>query len=430
KAKMWGHMPETVTAADGTVFKRPLLLKELSSTSGRTAIAEENEDWAQFTQTQAISTSSNGCGSEYVPSQAGLESLYEANRGNAMKTVQGWPVASSYLSSTTGSSSLEQRDFKAVNLSSGTSSIIPSATKELLTCQTTPIVKASQIVLEAADPTKFDSTNNVVKAKKGEEAVLRVTTKDAQGNPVGNTAFTLKRNTSVNRANVSTTTSIASLAVTDAWGNTQDDFLSTTLVIYGVTGADGITTFTLKQDQTTGLKTELTAALDSSSSTKSTLPVVFTVLTSPDSPKAKFWGHMAETATGDDGLIYRRPLLRDENSATTSIGTLVEEGEAWSTFPSGQANDTSINGCGAEYVPTDNELRAIYAHQGSSALHDAIGWPVSRFYISNTVADTFTQTFTYDVVSLKTGDETQMPSSGGALLSCRTTPVAVASQII
>ncbi|HEG0624976.1 TPA: RatA-like protein [Escherichia coli] len=430
KAKMWGHMPETVTAADGAVFKRPLLLKELSSTSGRTAIAEENEDWAQFTQTQAISTSSNGCGSEYVPSQAGLESLYEANRGNAMKTVQGWPVASSYLSSTTGSSSLEQRDFKAVNLSSGTSSIIPSATKELLTCQTTPIVKASQIVLEAADPAKFDSTNNVVKAKKGEEIVVRVTTKDSQGNPVGNTAFTLKRNTSVNRANVSITTSIASLAVTDAWGNTQNDFLSTTLVIYGVTGADGTTTFTLKQDQTTGLKTELTAALDSSSSTKSTLPVVFTVLTSPDSPKAKFWGHMAETATGDDGLIYRRPLLRDENSATTSIGTLVEEGEAWSTFPSGQANDTSINGCGAEYVPTDNELRAIYAHQGSSALHDAIGWPVSRFYISNTVADTFTQTFTYDVVSLKTGDETQMPSSGGALLSCRTTPVAVASQII
>nr|MDK6642669.1 Immunoglobulin-like domain BIg-containing protein [Escherichia coli] len=84
----------------------------------------------------------------------------------------------------------------------------------------TPIVKASQIVLEAADPTKFDRMNNVVKVKKGEEAVLRVTTKDAQGKPVGNTAFTLKRNTSVTRANVSTTTSIASLAVTDAWGNT------------------------------------------------------------------------------------------------------------------------------------------------------------------------------------------------------------------
>ena len=65
--------------------------------------------------------------------------------------------------------------------------------------------------------------NNVVKVNAGEEAVLRVTTKDAQGKPVGNTAFTIKRNTSVNRA-MSTTTSIASLAVTDAWGNTQNDF--------------------------------------------------------------------------------------------------------------------------------------------------------------------------------------------------------------
>ena len=268
KAKMWGHMPETVTAADGTVFKRPLLLKELSSTSGRTAIAEDNEDWAQFTQTQATSTSSNGCGSEYVPSQAGLESLYEANRGNAMKTVQGWPVASSYLTSTTGSSSLEQRDLKAVNLSSGTSSIIPSATKELLTCQTTPIVKASQIVLEAADPTKFDSTNNVVKAKKGEEVVVRVTTKDSQGNPVGNTAFTLKRNLSVNRANASTTVTAGALIVTDAWGNTQSNFSSTTALIYGVTGADGTTTLALKQDNTTGLKTELTAMLDTDNNVK------------------------------------------------------------------------------------------------------------------------------------------------------------------
>ncbi|WP_286634286.1 adhesion domain-containing protein, partial [Escherichia coli] len=75
----------------------------------------------------------------------------------------------------------------------------------------------------------------------------------------------------------------------------------------------------------TGLKTELTAALDSSSSITSSLPVVFTVLTSPDSPKAKFWGHMAETATGDDGLIYKRPLLRDEISASSGISTLTEE---------------------------------------------------------------------------------------------------------
>ncbi|MCV5466650.1 DUF823 domain-containing adhesin, partial [Escherichia coli] len=90
----------------------------------------------------------------------------------------------------------------------------------------------------------------------------------------------------------------------------------------------------------------------------------------------KFWGHMAETATGDDGLIYKRPLLRDEISASSGISTLTEEGESWSMFRADNANDTSISGCGAEYVPTDSELKAIYAHQGGSALHGAIGWPV------------------------------------------------------
>ncbi|HIA3647162.1 TPA: adhesion domain-containing protein [Escherichia coli] len=430
KAKMWGHMPETVTAADGTVFRRPLLLKELSSTSGRTAIAEDNEDWAQFTQTQATSTSSNGCGSEYVPSQAGLESLYEANRGNAMKTVQGWPVASSYLTSTTGSSSLEQRDFKAVNLSSGTSSIIPSATKELLTCQTTPIVKASQIVLEAADPTKFDSTNNVVKAKKGEEVVVRVTTKDSQGNPVGNTAFTLKRNLSVNRANASTTVTAGALIVTDAWGNTQSNFSSTTALIYGVTGADGTTTLALKQDNTTGLKTELTAMLDTDNNVKSMLPVVFTVITSPDTPKAKFWGHMAETMTGAGGLIYKRPLLQDELSVTTSRSSFQEDGESWSLFSPDQSNNTSVNGCGAGYVPIESELESLYADEGYVPIHDVTGWPVSRAYISSTAVAYYTQTFNFKAVSLKTGYKSEiMPSSIG-LLSCRATPVAVTSQII
>ncbi|MCV5690010.1 hypothetical protein OFN32_37960, partial [Escherichia coli] len=63
-------------------------------------------------------------------------------------------------------------------------------------------------------------------------------------------------------------------------------------------------------------------------------------------------------------------------------------------------------------------------------LHGAIGWPVSKPYISNTVADAFTQLFKFDVVSLNTGDETQISSTSVGPLSCRTTPVAVASQII
>lgn len=425
-AQMWGHMDETITV-DSLTFNRPKLAAEVSSPDA--TLTENNEVWARVSQANTSSISNGGCGANMLPRRSQLSALYDANKGNAVQTVHGWPtLREPYWSSSPAD---KVPHFYTIALNDGAQATSISASeRKLLTCQTTEVLQASQILLDAADPTTFDSTNNVVKVKKGEAAVVRVTTKDSQGNPVGNTAFTLKRNISVNRANVSNSTSIASLAVTDAWGNTQNDFLSTTLVIYGVTGADGTTTFTLKQDQTTGLKTELTAALDSSSSITSSLPVVFTVLTSPDSPKAKFWGHMAETATGDDGLIYKRPLLRDEISASNGISTLAEEGENWSMFPADKANDTSISGCGAEYVPTDNELKTIYAHQGGSALHDAIGWPVSKPYISNTVADMFTQTFKFDVVSLKTGDETQVSSSNAGPLSCRTTPVAVASQII
>ncbi|BBU81976.1 hypothetical protein EIMP300_33760 [Escherichia coli] len=164
-------------------------------------------------------------------------------------------------------------------------------------------------MLEAADPVTLDTTYNVVKAKKSEESVVRVITKDAQGNLVGNTAFILTRANSVSRANSSATMSVGALTVTDAWGNTRNNFQSTSETIYGVTGADGSTTFTLKQDNSTGLRTDLTAKLDTSSSVKAMLPVVFTVVTSPDSPKANFWGHMAETVTASDGSVYKRPLL-------------------------------------------------------------------------------------------------------------------------
>ncbi len=260
--------------------------------------------------------------------------------------------------------------------------------------------------------------------------MVRVTTKDSQGNPVGNTAFTLKRNLSVNRANASTTVTAGALIVTDARGNTQSNFSSTTALIYGVTGADGTTTLALKQDNTTGLKTELTAMLDADNNVKSMLPVVFTVITSPDAPKAKFWGHMAETMTGADGLIYKRPLLQDELSVTTSRSSFQEDGESWSLFSPDQSNNTSVNGCGAGYVPVESELESLYADEGYVPIHDVTGWPVSRAYISSTVVAYYTQTFNFKAVSLKTGDGTEVMSSNIGLLSCRATPVAVTSHII
>lgn len=83
-----------------------------------------------------------------------------------MKTVQELAVATRYLSNTSDNGSMEQRNYKAVDLSNGTSAAVSSTTLELLTCQTAPIAAVSQILLEAADPVTLDTTYNVVKAKK------------------------------------------------------------------------------------------------------------------------------------------------------------------------------------------------------------------------------------------------------------------------
>ncbi|EOY1445199.1 DUF823 domain-containing adhesin [Escherichia albertii] len=431
QAKMWGHMPETVTAADGTVFKRPRLLNELSSLSGRTAVAEDNESWALFTQSQASTSgpSTSGCGANFVPTQAGLVSLFNNNPGNAMKTVQGWPVGTFYLSSTSDNGSMEQRNYKAVNLSVGTSAMISSSSRALLTCQTTPIVAVSQILLEAADPATLDTAYNVVKAKKGEGMVVRVTTKDAQGNPVASSAFTLSRSSSISRANSAATSAQGALVVTDAWGNTQNNFATTSALVYGVTGADGSTTFTLKQDSTTGLKTDLTATLETSSSVKSTLPVVFTVLTSPDSPKANFWGHMAETVTASDGSVYKRPLLLVELDNTSGRQISSENGESWVRFTWSQSTDPSVSGCGVAYMPTLAGLQALYGANSGNAMSTVQGWPVKAAYLTNTPSDTQTGSRYYNVVQLDSGVASQITTNTGVLQTCRTTPLTAASQI-
>lgn len=148
-----------------------------------------------------------------------------------------------------------------VQLNSGAVSQIVTTVLALQTCRTTPAVVASQVSLEPADATQFvkvDDTLSAIKVKKGDEVVIRVTTKDAQGNPVGNTPFTLKRSSSFNRQNALVT--MQTVSVTPAAASTVDTNASAT--VYGVTGPDGTTTITLRQDASTGLKTDFYALLN------------------------------------------------------------------------------------------------------------------------------------------------------------------------
>ncbi|MCV5720766.1 DUF823 domain-containing adhesin, partial [Escherichia coli] len=77
------------------------------------------EDWARFSVVQSNNTDMDGCGAEYMPTLDGLKSLYSANSGNAMGTVQGWPVATSYLTNTPSDTQSSNRYYNVVQLNSG-----------------------------------------------------------------------------------------------------------------------------------------------------------------------------------------------------------------------------------------------------------------------------------------------------------------------
>lgn len=375
KANFWGHMAETVTASDGSVYKRPLLLVELDNTSGRQISSENGESWVRFTWSQSTDPSVSGCGVAYMPTLAGLQALYGANSGNAMSTVQGWPVKAAYLTNTPSDTQTGSRYYNVVQLDSGVASQITTNTGVLQTCRTTPLTAASQITLEASDPAQFvsiDSTLSAVKVQKGDSVPIRISTKDAQGNFVGNTPFALKHANSINRQNVSSSQKVS---VTTAAGTTVDTSATTTL--YGVTGPDGTTTMTLRQDASTGLRTDFYALLNDTGVSSDTLPVIFTVITSPDTPLAANWGHMAETFTSSEGVTFKRPFLKAELSGGTAITV---NNEVWSRLTATEKADASKAGCDEAYQPLVNDMQGLYADYPNGQLGSVLGLPTSAGY--------------------------------------------------
>ncbi|KTL83459.1 Immunoglobulin-like domain BIg-containing protein, partial [Salmonella enterica] len=61
-----------------------------------------------------------------------------------------------------------------------------------------------------------------------------------------------------------------------------------------LTGEDGSKIITVTRPDTHGTKVAITAALYDNASATASIDTIFTVVTSPDSDKAKMWGHMPE----------------------------------------------------------------------------------------------------------------------------------------
>lgn len=132
--------------------------------------------------------------------------------------------------------------------------------------------------------------------------------------------------------------------------------------------------FELTQDNTPGLKTRLEAMLPDDPPTVSDMDAIFTVITSPDSVKAKYWGHMPETATNSAGVEFRRPLLAAE--MTSNSGTYPYNNETWPLVTIANTQKAGATGCDAQYQPLLNDLQTLYGDNPNSAIGTAFGWPV------------------------------------------------------
>ncbi|ECJ2541146.1 hypothetical protein FNI64_12155 [Salmonella enterica subsp. salamae] len=380
KANMWGHMLASLTAADGTVYQRPVLYTELSSTSNVAQYVEDNEFWAGFFGPNYGENNPANCASGYYPSVAMLDSLYSKYPNRTIKTAQGWPIDHSYWSGDIVSSfgTTQPTNYYIVDLDDDSRQAMSSGYRngmQYQICTTTPQPQAAQIVLSSAQAK--DAGLQAVKVKNSETLPLVVTTTDAAGHPVGNTPFALKSDAGVARNASYTKWSSAAMQVTQPGQSPQS--LAADIVLYGVTGADGTLAFDLGEANGPGIKNTLTASLTRLPSETSALSVIFTAATSPDSAKANMWGHMPETFSASNGSEFNRPLLYSELSSTTDTSTYTTANETWFTVKN---FDQGRGACSVEQMATAADYHSLYADHPGGAITTDLGLPTGKSWWS------------------------------------------------
>ncbi|WP_420703444.1 adhesion domain-containing protein [Escherichia albertii] len=234
---------------------------------------------------------------------------------------------------------------------------------------------------------QFDSGRQASVAHQGDAMFLTVTTKDSAGKAKPNVAFILKRGAAAPRNPGATLYGdvdsfddmlLAPVSPAGASVTLTDDGSD----ISGVTASNGTATFTIRQDNSPGYKTSLTAALASDDTVSSSLDTIFTVLTSPDIPSAHFWGRMVDTVSVN-GKTLHRPLLASEVSSAMPASTPNVNNETWALAHTIDASKLDFEKqCGSlGKAPTYSELQTL--HNSISSL----GWPLTSFsYLSSSAS--------------------------------------------
>ncbi len=379
KAALWGHMADTLTAADGESYHRPQLYAELSNASNMVSYTEDNEAWARFYGPDGRKNNAEMCAAGYYPTVDGLDSLYRQYPGRSIKTAQGWPIDYSYWSGSYVSkfSSEAPNNFYAVDLDDGSRhsvSATDSSAMQYQICRSTGANVATTIALTS--PRAIDETAKAVKAKVGERMPLTITTMDAAGNPVGNTAFTLTRDRGSRRGNNAISSWPIPVMQLVLAGQASQDWLYNS-TYYGVTGSDGTLSFDLGEDAGPGVKHLLSASLYKTPTVTSSLSTVFTVITSPDSDKAQMWGHMSETFTASNGAEFMRPRLYNELDSTNDTAGVIQNNEMWYTVKN---VESGRGACSMDQMPTLADLKSLYDDHPNGALTTDYGFSLINLY--------------------------------------------------
>ncbi|MCZ5698861.1 DUF823 domain-containing adhesin [Escherichia coli] len=174
-ADYWGHMPETVTAANGTVFERPKLWKELPSTSGVNKTNNNNEDWPYFSSTTKANSSLSPCEEARQPLLSDMKSLYQRYPNNTLTTETGWSVYYYWWAQDKTTDGKNQ----SLNMKDGTTTLNGNAAYQA--CLVSARATVSSVTLTS---TAFDADSQAAKVKKGEAMPVTVTVKDSAGNTV------------------------------------------------------------------------------------------------------------------------------------------------------------------------------------------------------------------------------------------------------
>lgn len=421
KARMWGHMLPSLTAADGTVYQRPLLYNELSSTTNAVSYTEDNESWAGFYGPNSGKSQPDSCADGYFPFVEALDSLYAKYPNRTIKTAQGWPINRSYWSGSNavplGGGGAEQ--YYAVDLDDdgrrATTSAGPNS-RQFQICTTTKQIQAAQITLTSTLATNSDI--QAVKVKNSESLPLVVTTTDALGNPAPYTSFSLKRDVGTARKADYTFSGAINMELTVP-GSSAQPFYNNQNTLYGVTGANGTLSIDVTEANGPGVKNILTAALVDTPTATSSLPVVFTTITSPDSAQANMYGHMPETFTASNGAEFKRPLLYSELTSTTDTTKYRENNEDWYTVKNIGKNRGA---CAIDTMPLLADDQSLYVTHGSSSgnITADLGLPIGKLWWASDSALNG-QSLSMQSFNPKTGKPSTASSGSSYLQLCLTT---------